>query len=183
MKKVTVLSGSVRNERKSHFLAELIFSTLNQIEGVSVKLLDLKEYHFPIMTDVHIDKWPDGMKEFSDHLIESDGIVIVSPEYKNGIPGGLKNTLDYLRPQSLKHIPVAIATVSSGGFGGVNCLSQLRLVTIALGGMAISEALSVSRINEQFEENGNLKCMLLNDQTVQFVSSFLWYVNNLSRQS
>jgi len=180
MKKITVLSGSVRNGRKSHFLANLIFNALIEVESVSVILLDLKECHFPIMTDVHIDHWPDGMNEFSDNLTHADGIIIVSPEYKNGIPGALKNALDYLRPQSLKHIPVAIATVSSGGFGGVNCLSQLRLVTIALGGMPVSESMSVSKINEVFDENGNLKEKLLIEQTARFVESFLWYVNKLS---
>jgi NAD(P)H-dependent FMN reductase len=181
MKTVTVLSGSVRNERKSHYLADLIFNKLKEVESVSAILLDLKECNFPIMTDVHTDKWPDGMKEFSDNLTDSDGIIIVSPEYKNGIPGALKNTLDYLRPQSLKHIPVAIATVSSGGLGGVNCLSQLRLVTIALGGMPVSETLCVSKINELFDENGNLREKQLIDQTARFVESFLWYVNKLSQ--
>jgi len=180
MKTITVLSGSVREGRKSHFLANLIFNTLNKNQDSKAVLLDLKEQHFPIMLDVHIDRWPDGMKTFSDQLSNSDGIVIVCPEYKNGIPGALKNVLDYLQPQIFKHIPVAIVTVSSGEFGGVNCLSQLRLVVLALGGIPIPEKLCVSKINELFDENGNLKENSLAYQTTQFVESFLWYVKHLS---
>jgi NAD(P)H-dependent FMN reductase len=180
MKNVVVLSGSIREGRKSHFLACLIFKKLDEIAIVNSLLLDLKDYNFPVMIDTHTEKWPEGMQQFSDTLSKSDGIIIVSPEYKNGIPGALKNALDYLNPQTFHHIPIAIATVSSGGFGGINCLSQLRLVGLALGGIPISEKLCVAKVNEVFYENGNLKDNSIADQISQFVESFLWYVDRLS---
>jgi NAD(P)H-dependent FMN reductase len=100
----------------------------------------------------------------------------VSPEYKNGIPGALKNALDYLRPQIFKRTPLAIATVSSGGFGGINCLSQLRLVGLALGGIPISEKLCVSNVDEVFDINGMVIEDSISEQTTQFAEAFLWYI-------
>jgi NAD(P)H-dependent FMN reductase len=166
MKNITVLSGSVREGRKSHFMAEIIFKTLNQKADLKTTLLDLKDYNFPVMQEVDTDKWPVGFQAFSDQLSKSDGIVIVSPEYKNSIPGALKNALDYLQPQIFRHIPVGIATVSSGGFGGIQCLSQLRLVVLC-----------VSKVGELFDGNGLVKTNSIQNETVQFLESFLWYVN------
>ena len=176
MKNIVVLSGSIRIDRKSHWIACLIFEQLSKNKSIKVTLLDLKEYPFPLLEDVpdYNSSLPKGLLEFSDHLSGADGIVIVSPEYKNGIPGALKNALDYLKPQLLKRIPLGIATVSSGGFGGVNCLSQLRLVGLALGGMPIPEKLCVSYVNQAITELG------INDavtnETALFVKAFLEYL-------
>ena len=78
--------------------------------------------------------------------------MIVAPEYKNGYPGSLKNAFDYLPAGILRRTPVGIVTVSSGGFGGLNCLAQLRLVCLAMGGVPIPVALPVSRVDEAFDE-------------------------------
>ena len=63
--------------------------------------------------------------------------MIIAPEYKNGYPGSLKNALDYLRPEVFRRKPIGIVTVSAGGFGGINCLAQLRLVCLAMGEVPI----------------------------------------------
>ena len=180
MKNIVVLSGSVREGRKSHFVARLLFKKFGENENVNTALLDLKEYQFPIMTESHADKWPEGMKAFSEQLAKSDGIVIISPEYKNGIPGALKNVLDYLNPQIFRHIPMGLVTVSSGTTGGINCLSQLRLVCLAMGGIVIPEKLCISKVHEAFDESGNLTDGLLDVESVRFTESFLWYVNRFS---
>ena len=58
------------------------------------------------------EQYPETLKKLSSALINADGIIIVSPEYKNGMPGVLKNAFDYLSPQIFKHIPLGIVTVS-----------------------------------------------------------------------
>jgi len=70
--------------------------------------------------------------------------------------------------------------VSSGGFGGLNCLSQLRLVGLALSGIPIPEKLCVSKVNELFDEDGNLQDASFTQKTSDFIQQFLWYVNRLS---
>jgi NAD(P)H-dependent FMN reductase len=182
MKKIVVLSGSIRNGRKSHFVAELIMKQLQENESVKSILLDLKAYPFPVM-EMRMNATetvPKGLPEFSNQLSSADGIIIVSPEYKNGIPGALKNALDYLDPQVFKHISLGIVTVSSGGFGGVNCLSQLRLVGLALGGIPIPEKLCVSYVNDLFNDTGNLRELSFTLKITEFTQHFLGYVDRLS---
>lgn len=59
-----------------------------------------------------------------------DGVIVVSPEFNHGIPGVLKNTLDWLsRPafnSCLLHKPVFFITQSTGELGGVRAQYQLR---------------------------------------------------------
>jgi chromate reductase len=61
---------------------------------------------------------------------ECSGIVLVSPEYNYGMPGVLKNALDWAsRPgftSVLKGKPVLIMTASQGMCGGVRAQAQLR---------------------------------------------------------
>ncbi len=182
MKKIVVLSGSIREGRKSHFVAQEIYGILTSQAHVEATLLDLKSYPFPIMEKRmnQMDELPDGMQLFSDTLFQAQGIVIVSPEYKNGMPGALKNALDYLNPQIFKRIPLAIVTVSSGGFGGLFCLSQLRGIGLALGGVPIPEKLCISKVNELFDDNGEVLQESFKTKSSDLINSFLWYVDRLS---
>src|SRR5919198_4958156 len=102
------------------------------------------------------DDPPPGLRQFSEKIARADSIVIVTPEYNNGYPGVLKNALDYLLP-GYERKPIGIVTVSAGGFGGLNCLAQLRLVTLGMGAFPIPESLSVSRVQDSFDEEGNPK--------------------------
>jgi chromate reductase, NAD(P)H dehydrogenase (quinone) len=59
-----------------------------------------------------------------------DGVLISTPEYNHGIPGVLKNTLDWLsRPafeSCLKDKPVSVISSSKAFTGGVRAQYQLR---------------------------------------------------------
>src|SRR5262249_59086950 len=112
----------------------------------------------PIMADrlSQLDPPPPGARDFSARLAGADGLLIVTPEYKGGYPGALKNAFDYLDAGIFRRKPIAIVTVSAGGFGGVNCLAQLRQVCLAMGGPPIPEALPVSHVREAFDEQGAL---------------------------
>ncbi|GAB5400980.1 MAG: FMN-dependent NADPH-azoreductase [Aureisphaera sp.] len=178
MKKITIVSASIREGRKSHWVAQSLLEAFGIHEEVNVQLLDLKKYTFPVMEIRmnQLDSLPEGLQEFSDALSTADGIIFVSPEYKNGIPGTLKNALDFLNPQIIKRIPFGVASVTSGGFGGLLCLSQLRTVGLALGGIAIPEKLCVSKVNDLYSEDGTLLDESLQEKINAFAESVLWYV-------
>lgn len=67
-------------------------------------------------------------------VAESDGVLIATPEYNHGIPGVLKNALDWIsRPAfqpSLKNKPVSIISFSLTFTGGVRAaISGLAIRT------------------------------------------------------
>ncbi|MDB5034139.1 MAG: NADPH-dependent reductase [Chlorobi bacterium] len=179
---IPILLGSSRNGRKSVHVARYLLEKLQSRKMVDTRLLDLAEYDFPIMEERYVDMSPppDGLREFAETIAGADGLLIVAPEYKSGYPAVLKNALDYLAPNIFNRRPVAICTVSAGGFGGINCLSQLRLVCLAMGGVPIPGALPISNVNEWFGDDGVPLNPRLDDRSRGVIDELLWYAAALA---
>jgi len=57
---------------------------------------------------------PEPVKEFRTLLASADGFVISSPEYAHGVPGSLKNALDWIVSSGeLSHKPIALINGSA----------------------------------------------------------------------
>ena len=74
--------------------------------------------------DVEEEKgMPPAVQRLKDRISQADGLLLVTPEYNNSIPGVLKNAIDWLSrpaddiPRVFRGRPVAIigATIGSGG--------------------------------------------------------------------
>jgi NAD(P)H-dependent FMN reductase len=182
---VSVLLGSSRLGRQSVRVALHLLKKLAEIPNVSAQLLDLAEYAFPILEQrpEEMDEPPERLHDFISKLRGADAILIVAPEYKNGYPGVLKNALDYLPSQIFKRKPVAICTVSAGGLGGLNCLAQLRLVCLGLGGMPIPEILPISNVQDSFTEDGDSLDPRLAKKTRALLEELLWHAEAMSNHS
>jgi chromate reductase len=62
------------------------------------------------------DNPPDAVARLRGLLANADGLIICTPEYAFGVPGQLKNMLDWLvSSSSLVEKPVALITASLGG--------------------------------------------------------------------
>jgi chromate reductase, NAD(P)H dehydrogenase (quinone) len=76
------------------------------------------------------ERLPAGVQHFRAQIAQAQGLVICSPEYNHGIPGVLKNALDWAsRPHNvspLKDKPVLIITTSPAFTGGVRAQYQIR---------------------------------------------------------
>lgn len=180
---IPLLLGSSRIGRQSLHVANFIFGELGKHDGVRSELIDLAELRLPIMEQRmdHSHELPPGLLPLCDRLRTADGLLIVTPEYKNGYPGVLKNALDYLPPQVLRRTPIGIATVSAGGFGGINCLAQLRLVCLALGGVPIPESFPISKVQNVFDESGTPHDVKLTAKLEPFLRELIWYSDALAR--
>src|SRR4051812_8256433 len=66
---------------------------------------------------------PAAVARLKDAVAAADGLLLVSPEYNNSIPGVTKNAIDWMSrppadvPRVFRGKPVAIAGASPGGFG------------------------------------------------------------------
>jgi NAD(P)H-dependent FMN reductase len=85
------------------------------------------------------------------------GLVIVSPEYNAGIPGHLKNAVDWLstlKPSPWTGLPVLLCAASPGAFGGARGLITWRTTLANMGALAFPEALTVPHADQQLDGNG-----------------------------
>jgi NAD(P)H-dependent FMN reductase len=190
---IPILLGSSRTLRQSVKVAQFILEQLSQCDRkagrsrvlrVQTELIDLREYQLPILEE-RLNEMSTPLPtvlQFCSKLAQADGVLIVTPEYKGGYPGVLKNALDYLEPQALRYKPIGICTVSSGGFGGLDCLSQLRLICLALGGLPIPDKLPISNVQEFFDEEGNLCNSSFKAKLESFIEELVWYTEAMINQ-
>ncbi|WP_293064690.1 NADPH-dependent FMN reductase [Okeania sp. SIO2B3] len=181
---IPILLGSCRIGRESLKVAKFILAELVKQNLINTELIDLGEYKLPMLEERLQDSSnpPENLLKFCSKLGQADGILLVTPEYKNGYPGVLKNALDYLEPKALKYKPIGICTVSSGGFGGLDCLAQLRLVCLALGALPIPDKLPVANVKELFDENGNLSDLKFKIRLESFINELVWYTEAMVNQ-
>jgi chromate reductase len=131
--KIVGISGSLRRGSFSTSLLKILAEkALPTIEIRVVTLEDIPLYNEDL----------DGKQEilivaaFKRIIAESDGVLIATPEYNHGIPGVLKNALDWAsRPvfeSCFKHKPVSIISSSLAFTGGVRAQYQLRETLISM---------------------------------------------------
>jgi NAD(P)H-dependent FMN reductase len=178
---IPIIAGSTRRDRQSIKVAKFVFDRLRRRNVVETELLDLLEYNFPIMEERlhHRDDPPPGLREYAAKIERADSLIIVTPEYNNGYPGVLKNALDYLLPE-YERKPIGIVTVSAGGYGGITCLAQLRLVTLGMGAFPIPENLAVSRIRDSFKEDGTPNDPAYEKRAAAFLDEVLWFAEAIA---
>jgi NAD(P)H-dependent FMN reductase len=65
--------------------------------------------------DLDVDPPPEAVREFRALLASANGVLISSPEYAHGVPGSLKNALDWVVSSGeLGHKPVVLLNASAG---------------------------------------------------------------------
>lgn len=180
---IPVILGATRRGRQSAKVAKFVYERMRRNRKIETEVLDLLEYDFPIMEERlrFRDDPPPRLREFADKIARADSVVIVTPEYNNGYPGVLKNALDYLLPE-YRRKPIGIVTVSAGGFGGITCLAQLRLVTLGMGAFPIPASLPVSRVQDSFDDEGNPKDPSYEKRAEKFIAEVLWFAEAISTQ-
>jgi chromate reductase, NAD(P)H dehydrogenase (quinone) len=89
-------------------------------------IADVPLYDF----DVEEQGDPPGVVRFKEAIAAADGVLIATPEYQHGIPGVLKNALDWAsrppRGSVLFEKPVMIMGASPGMTGTARAQTQLR---------------------------------------------------------
>ena len=173
---IPVICGSTRRGRKTIRVAKFVHSTLSDRTGVTTPFVDLLELDLPMMKErLRFDEdAPESVRKWSGIVDEADGLVIVSPEYNHGYPGVLKNAIDYLLPEYDRK-PVGIVTVSSGPFGGLICLQALRLSVYGLGAFPVPASLAVSKVGDNFSEDGKPTDPAWVGRTEKFLDTMIWF--------
>jgi chromate reductase len=125
--KVLGIAGSLRESSYNRALLRAARELLPEgVELVEHHLRDLPFYD----GDVEAAGDPDSVAAFKEAIREADALLIATPEYNRGVPGVLKNAIDWAsRPplgSPLTGKPVAIMGASTGRGGTARAQEQLR---------------------------------------------------------
>ena len=122
---------------------------------------------------------PPAVAGLKARLVASDGVLLVTPEYNNGIPGVFKNAIDWLsRPAAdiarvFGDKPFALVGASPGGFGTILSQNHWLPVLKTLGvQLWAGNRLMVSRAGSAFDADGELVDAKLREQLAGFVQGF-----------
>jgi chromate reductase len=115
---------------------------------------------------------PESVSRLKTTITEADGLLVFTPEYNAGIPGVLKNVIDWLSgfPCVLKGKPTGIMGASLGLFGTVRAQVQLRISLEHCAAPVMPHPqVYVGMAREKFDANG----LLSEEKTRAFIASYL----------
>ena len=124
--------------------------------------------------DIEAAGAPRSVVQLRDAIRQADGLLIATPEYNHGVPGVLKNAIDWLsRPpgDSVLNGKVAAVTGASPGLiGTARGQSQLRQAFVFTNTYALLQPeLLVGKAHEKFDADGRL----VHQATRDFLATFL----------
>lgn len=96
MKRIAILSSSVRTGRLSHRVALYLQHYLTANELAETEILDLKAYDFPLFEErfAFLPNPSGKVIDFTERLVAADALIIVTPVYNASFPAALKNVID-----------------------------------------------------------------------------------------
>jgi NAD(P)H-dependent FMN reductase len=171
---IPVILGTARAGRQSEKAARFMLQKAQE-GGLETELVDVRDYRIPATDNAETSAQAQRLAEKAKR---ADGFIIVSPEYNHGYPGELKMLLDMLFGQ-YAHRPVGICGVSSGAWGGARMVEQLRQVCLAFHMVPTCEAVYFPKIQELFDENGNLLGKSQAGQAKKLLTELIWYAEAL----
>jgi len=126
------------------------------------------------------DGIPPAVELLKNQIAESDGVLLVTPEYNNSMPGVLKNAIDWLtRPATdisrvFGNRAIAVIGASPGGFGTILAQDAWLPVLRTLGTRPwFGGRLMVSRAGNVFNDAGEMVDEKMKTQLQQFVQGFI----------
>jgi chromate reductase len=124
--------------------------------------------------DVEAQGDPPGVQALKEAIAAADAVLFVTPEYNHGVPGVMKNAVDWAsrppRSAPLGAKPVGIIGASPGATGSARGQSQLRQAFEFTNSYCMPQPeILVFRAHEKFDGEGRLT----DEPTAKFLRAYL----------
>jgi NAD(P)H-dependent FMN reductase len=134
MLKIAIILGSTRPGRNGEAVSQWMYEIAKKrSDDTTYELVDIQDFNLPLLDEPVPPSMGQYKKEhtktWSAKIDSFDAYVFVTAEYNHGIPGALKNAIDFLFKEWNNK---AAGFVSYGSAGGVRAVEQLRLVMAEL---------------------------------------------------
>jgi len=133
MTRIAIILGSTRPGRNGAAVADWVHEHASKRDDAEYVLVDVSDFDLPLLDEPippsvgqyskpHTLAWAEAIKGF-------DGFVFVTGEYNHGVPGALKNAIDFLYAEWNNK---AAGFVGYGSAGGARSIEHLRGVMAEL---------------------------------------------------
>jgi len=146
--KLLMIIASTRPGRLGLPIADWAISEIEKHGGFEVDVADLGVMDLPMLDEPHHPYHRNYTKPhtiaWGKRVDAADAILVVTPEYNYGMPGSLKNALDFLSHE-WNYKPVAF--VSYGGMsGGMRSVQMAKQVVTTLKMVPLPEAVNIHMV-------------------------------------
>jgi len=128
---------------------------------------------------------PQAVQQLKARIVAADGLLIVTPEYNNSMPGVLKNAIDWLSrppadiPRVFRGRPVAIMGATPGQGGTLLSQAAWLPVVRTLGMRPWFEGrVNVSGAGKVFDTDGRVADEATRDRVRTFVEGFAAFADS-----
>jgi NAD(P)H-dependent FMN reductase len=165
--KILIIPGSLRSGSHNVRLASVAMAELVEA-GADVSLISLADFPLPIYDgDLEARSGvPVEAVKLKRLMGVHHGVLLVSPEYNSSPPPLLKNALDWVTRvrerdeppgHAMRGRPFALASASTGRFGGARSLMMLRLMLSGCRVTVIPTQLSLSAADQAYDDMDRLR--------------------------
>jgi chromate reductase len=168
-----VIFGFAGSLRRASFNRGLLRAAATVLPpGVELETFDLSP--LPLYNEDLLSAMPEPVKQFKARMSAADALLIVTPEYNYGIPGVLKNAIDWSsrppRESSIMNKPTGIMGCSNGRFASVRAQHALRQTLLG----TVTPVLHTHQVlvgdgPKKFDADGNLT----DTETLEYVKKHL----------
>ncbi|MCL4392700.1 NAD(P)H-dependent oxidoreductase [Patescibacteria group bacterium] len=179
--KIATLLGSLRKDSFNK-------SLLNYVMEISKDTLDISiiDINLPLFNEDMESNPTDSVLKLRNTIKDSDGVLIITPEYNYSIPGLLKNAIDWgSRPYTenvFSKKPMGLIGASSGAMGTVRSQSHIRQVCTFLNAFVMNKPeVLITFSKDKFDNNNKLIDSKTKDIIDEFVNNFEKWVKAINQ--
>lgn len=170
MIKIIGIVGSVRSGSYNQSL----FNAFAAAVPIDVEIVQARIDALPFYNADIEEPYPAEALELKQILNTADGFLIVTPEYNRGVPGILKNAIDWMSrpkgPSPFSGKPVLVAGASDGNIGTAVAQASLKGSLLHLNAHVLGRPeFFLGMAQDKFDAEGNL----IDPKTQEFIISAL----------
>jgi chromate reductase, NAD(P)H dehydrogenase (quinone) len=154
--KILAVSGSLRPQSSNTAILQAVVELAS--DAIDVHIYDGISHLPHFNPDLDRDEALVSVLNWRRQLQNADGVVFCTPEYAHGVPGVLKNALDWIVSSGeFMHKPTAVISASPSFTGGDKANASLvQTLQVMMADITAGSILCIPAISDKFNPEGKL---------------------------
>ncbi len=180
---ITIIVGTNRAGSVSAQVAAFAATVYSEL-GIENQVLDIAELPPETFSPEAYAEKPARVVEFTDHILQSSGLVVITPEYNGSMAGALKLFIDMLPfPESFEDRPVSYIGISAGRFGALRPVEHLQQVFGYRNALNFPHRVFIPAVGSIMKTEGGLENHDFGDRIREQAKRFITYCRSLGTLS
>ena len=175
--KVFAFAASLRkesiNRRLLLFAEDIVRESGHEVDHADFRDFDIPLYDGDLQDESGI---PAGVEALGARIVSADAWLLVSPEYNWGVPGTIKNAIDWMsrmQPVPLDRKSALLMSASPSLVGGARGLMSLRIPLEVLGCWCYPKVFALAQAGQAYDDDGKLANEMLAGMLRTMIGDYL----------